>query len=79
MLIPDKNTKCGIWKIGIIEETIVAKGGQIRGAKIRKMGKGKPVFINRSLQKLVPLEITGEMCQEIESGEERKGEMERNE
>ena len=41
---------------GIIEEAIVGKDGQIRGAKIRKMGKGKPEFSNSPLQKLVPLE-----------------------
>jgi len=79
VLIHDENTKRGMCKTGIIEETIVGKDGQIRGAKIRKMGKGKPEFINRPLQKLVPLEITGEVCQEMENGEERKGEMERNE
>ena len=31
-------------------------------------------FINRPLQKLLPLEITREMCQGIEIGEERKEE-----
>ena len=79
VLIHEENTKRGMWKTGIIEETIVGKDGQIRGAKIRKMGKGKPEFINRPLQKLVPLDITGEVWQEIENGEERKGEKERNE
>ena len=79
VLIHDENTRRGMWKTGIIEETIRGKDRQVRGAKIRKMGKGKPEFINRPLQKLVPLEITREVCQEIENGEERKGEMERNE
>ena len=48
MFIHDENAKRGMWKTGIIEETIASKNGQIRGAKIRKMGKGKPEFISRT-------------------------------
>ena len=42
VLIHDENTKREMWKTGIIEETIVGKDGQTRGAKIRKIEKGKP-------------------------------------
>ena len=38
VLIHDENAKRGMWKTGIIEATIVGKDGQIRGAKMRKMG-----------------------------------------
>ena len=68
-----------MWKTGLIEETIMGKDGQIRGAKIHKMGKGKPEFNNRPLQKLVPLEITEGTCQERKTGDERQEEKGRNE
>ena len=47
-----------MWKTGIVEEVIKGKDGNIRGAKVRKMGRGRPEILNRPLQKLFPLEIT---------------------
>ena len=41
-----------------MEEVIKGKDGNIREAKVRKIGKGKPEILNRPLQKLFPLEIT---------------------
>ena len=60
VLIQDDNTKRGMWKMGIIEEIIKGKDQNIRGAKVRKMARGKPEFLNRPLQKLIPLESAGE-------------------
>ena len=59
VLIQDDNLKRGQWKIGIVEHAIQGKDGHIRGAKVRKAGKGKLEFLNRPLQKLFPLESAG--------------------
>ena len=57
VLIKDEdNFKGNSWKQGIINELIVSKDGQIRGASLRTYVNGKISMINR--QKLVPLEIT---------------------
>ena len=62
MLVHDENAKRGQWKIGIIEKLIVGKDGQVRGASVRMTipGKGKLQYLNRPVQKLYPLEITGD-------------------
>ena len=58
VLIGDENVKRGFWKIGIVEELVVGKDGIVRGAKVKKAGKGKPDFVSRPLQKLYPLELS---------------------
>ena len=68
VVIQDDNVKRGMWKTGIIEEVIKGKDGNIRGAKVRKIGKGKPEILSRPLQKLFPLEIT---CEKSGNGEKR--------
>ena len=40
-----------------VEQLLQGKDGQVRGAKIRENAKGKPVFINRPIQLLYPLEL----------------------
>ena len=55
----DENTKRGQWKIGIVDELIFGKDGQVRGASVRLVGKGKLQHLSRPLQKLYPLGITG--------------------
>ena len=57
VLIYDANEKRGFWKTGIVQDIIVGKDGVVRGASVRKMGRGKPETLNRPLQKLFPLEI----------------------
>ena len=57
VLIYDANEKRGFWKPGIVQDIIVGKDGVVRGASVRKMGRGKPETLNRPLQKLFPLEI----------------------
>ena len=72
VLIQDDNAKRGMWKMGIIEEIIKGKDQQIRGAKVRKMARGKPEYLNRPLQKLIPLESAGKISLERQDGKERK-------
>ena len=38
-------------------ERIVGKDGVVRGAKLGVITKGKPVIVNRAVQKLYPLEV----------------------
>ena len=51
VVIQDDNVTRGMWKTVIVEEVIKGKDGNIRGAKVRKIGKGKPEILNRPLQK----------------------------
>ena len=82
VLVHDDNLKRGMWKMAIVEDLIVGKDGVVRGAKLRKAGKGKPEFICRPLQKLYPLECVkaktgaeieeeGKNCEECETEGER--------
>ena len=55
--VNDENVKRGFWKIGKVEEVIKGRDSVVRGAKVRVITKGKPVVINRPIQKLHPLEM----------------------
>ena len=57
MVIQEDNVKRCTWKTGIIEELILGKDGQVRGAKVRRTGLGKFEVLTRPLQRLFPLEI----------------------
>ena len=59
VLIYEDNVKRGLWKVGMVEELITGADGYVRGAKVRKPGKGKPEILNRPVQKLFPLECAG--------------------
>ena len=49
--------KRGSWKLAVVEELIVGKDKEVRGAKVKVAGKGRPVYLNRPIQKLFPLEV----------------------
>lgn len=71
VLIHEEKTKRNTWKLGIIEELIRGKDQVIRGAKVRKLVRGKPEILCRPLQKLVPLEsYQGRTSKEGKSGKE---------
>ena len=77
VLIHDDNVKRGLWKMGVIETLIVGQDGKIRGAAVRKAGKGKSEVVTRPLQKLVPLEISEKKvsnAESLEKGRERRKE-----
>jgi len=69
VLIYEDNVKRGLWKVGIVEELIAGADGHVRGARVRKPGRGKPEILNRPIQKLFPLESTGRRCVERRVGE----------
>ena len=60
--------KRGNWKVAIVEELIVGRDKEVRGAKVKVTGKGKPVYLKRPIQKLYPLEV---QAQPGGNGEER--------
>ena len=68
VLVFDENLKRGFWKLGRIESLIVGKDEVVRGAKVRVMTKGNPVYLNRPVQKLYPVELN----ENGNSTEERK-------
>ncbi len=43
------------WKLAKVEELIIGKDKEARGAKVRVAGKGRPVYLKRPVQKLYPL------------------------
>ena len=50
-----------------------SRDGEVRGAKLKLVSKGKPVFMKRAVQKLFPLEVcsvTGEIQGNVGPGEE---------
>ena len=61
--------KRGNWKVAIVEELIVGRDKEIRGAKVKVAGKGRPVYLKRPIQKLYPLEV---QAQPGGNGEERE-------
>ena len=63
-----------MWKIAVIEGLDNVKDGVVRGARVRRTGRGKSEVICRPTQKLYPVESARtKMCQE---GKERNVECE---
>ena len=58
VLVHEDGVKRLAWKLGVIEDVIIGKDGEVRGAGIRVMGGGKPVILNRPVKKIYPLEIS---------------------
>ena len=51
----EKVSRCN-WKMEVVEKLVVGKHGRVRGAKVKLIAKGKPVYMDRPIQKLYPLE-----------------------
>ena len=47
--------KRGNWKLAKVEELIIGKDKDVKGAKVRVAGKGRPVYLKKPVQKLYPL------------------------
>ena len=75
VLIHEDNVKRNQWKMGLIDDLIQGKDGQIRGAKVRIISRGKPDFIDRPLQKLFPLEVCDGTERNVDRGERKKSEV----
>eukprot|EP00794_Sanderia_malayensis_P006427 gene6426-biopygen4756 len=57
-LMQDDKKKRIEWKLGIVEELIAGKDGEVRGVSIRVSNKGKTQNLHRPVQKVYPLEIS---------------------
>ena len=58
VIIHDENLPRSFWKLGRIQDLIVGKDGQTRGATVSIAGKNRRfTSLNRPLQLLYPLEI----------------------
>ena len=58
VLIHDESQPRGFWRLAKVEDTIVGKDGQIRGAKLRVSARGgQSTSLQRPLSLLYPLEI----------------------
>ena len=47
----------GLWSMGKVEQLVTGRDGNVRGARVLHVKNGKRSLIERSLQKLFPLEI----------------------
>ena len=56
VLVHGEHMKRGSWQMGKVEELIVGKDKEVRGAKVKLLARGKPVRVSRLMQKLYPLE-----------------------
>ena len=58
--VAEEGVSRGKWRLGKVEELTTRKDGEIRGAKVKVLTKkGKPMYLNRPVQKLYPLETRG--------------------
>ena len=58
--VAEEGVTRGKWRLGKVEELLPSKDGVVRGAKVKMLTKkGRPLYLNRPIQKLYPLEVTG--------------------
>ena len=57
VLVHEDNVKRSQWKMAKVLEHITGRDGEVRGAKLKLISKGKAVYMNRAVQKLFPLEV----------------------
>ena len=57
VIVHEENVRRGLWKIWKVEEIIRGRDDVIRGGKVGVITKGKPVLLNRPVQKLYPLKV----------------------
>ena len=72
VLVHKDNVKRSKWKMGIVVEQIVGNDGEVKGAKLRLITKGKPIIVNRAVQKLYPLEVSSKEMEECESANNQR-------
>ena len=60
VIVHKDNVKRGNWKMAEVTEVISGRDGEVRGAHVRMIRKGKVVHLNRPVQKLYPTEIKRE-------------------
>ena len=58
--VAEEGVARGKWRLGKVEQLITGKDVEIRGANVKALTKkGKPVYLNRPVQKLYSLEVRG--------------------
>ena len=57
VLIKDDVFKRNLWKKGKVEKLIYGNDGKVRGAMLKIVNAGKASYIQRPVQKLIPLEV----------------------
>ena len=58
VLMEEDNVKRLQWKMGIVQNLISGKDGQVRGVELRTTSHGKPHILTRPIQKIYPLEVS---------------------
>ena len=58
VLMEEDNVKRLQWKMGIVQNLISGKDGQVRGVELRTISHGKPQILTRPIQKIYPLEVS---------------------
>ena len=66
VLIGDDSKKRNQWRLGVVQELVPGKDGEVRGAKVRVASKGKTSIWARPVQKLFPIEVQSEIEGRIE-------------
>ena len=61
VLVHQENTSRSSWTVGVIKKLIVGRDEKVRGAQVKTIAKGKPVYIDKPVQKLYPLEVRAEI------------------
>ena len=56
-MIKDDASKRNIWKKGKVEKLIMGSDGHVRGALLKVCHEGRASFLERPVQKMIPLEV----------------------
>ena len=61
VVVHTKDQPRAFWKLGRIEEVLVGRDGEVRGAKVRVAGQGRrATTLHRPIQLLYPLEVSAQ-------------------
>ena len=67
VVIHEEHVPRNVWRTGKVEQLIVSRDNEIRGAIVKCMTKqGRPVMLNRSVKKLFPLEVNVDSDEKLE-------------
>ena len=67
----EEGVKRNGWKMAVVENLIVGKDKEVRGANVRVITKGRAVNSSRPVQKLFPIEITTDTSEISDVSRER--------
>ena len=61
LLGDESHKKRNEWKLGVVQDLIIGKDGEARGASVRIAGKKKSIILSRAVGKLFPLEVRSDI------------------